>query len=334
MDEIPTTVRRWLRSDRVGRRFDYDRGLLPNSHLRTLEPSNPAPEPQPAAEDAHYVEFVRWLGDSGMSMETFVGTLIGIAQLELRGRLDVSGCSHDLDGVRDLVQRLDEGGFRLVLLLDEFETVTTNPNFNLEFFSFLRYLANHYNVAYLTSSERDLQQLCHTKEISDSPFFNIFSTMKLSVFQPNEARELIRVPSARVGRPLEPHTEGILDLSGLFPFFIQMACAHTLEWLDEHPGEAPNFDEIRESFAVEATLHYRYIWSNFDPHEKSTMVRVAKGKSLPDSLKHVLDELEGRRYVEAAGPKPRLFATPFAEFVRDEAERMPKPGLLTRLFGG
>jgi len=68
MGEIPTTVRRWLRSDRVGRRFDYDRGLLPNSHLRTLEPSNPAPEPQPADEEAHYVEYVQWLGDSGMSM--------------------------------------------------------------------------------------------------------------------------------------------------------------------------------------------------------------------------------------------------------------------------
>lgn len=79
MDEIPTTVRQWLRSDRVGRRFDYDRGLLPNSHLRTLEPSNPAPELQPldaampakeraAAQEAYFVEYVRWLGDSGMSM--------------------------------------------------------------------------------------------------------------------------------------------------------------------------------------------------------------------------------------------------------------------------
>jgi predicted O-methyltransferase YrrM len=68
MDEIPTTVRRWLRSDRVGRRFDYDRGLLPNSHLRTLEPSNPAPEAQGADPEAHYVEYVQWLGDSGMSM--------------------------------------------------------------------------------------------------------------------------------------------------------------------------------------------------------------------------------------------------------------------------
>jgi len=284
--------------------------------------------------DKTVMVFLDLQAEKGMSVESFVRVLVGIAQMELRDQLDVSDCALNLDGIKDLVQRLHNNGYRLAILLDEFEAVTTNPNFNLEFFSFLRFLANHYSVSYITSSARDLQTLCHTKEISDSPFFNIFSTMKLSVFQPNEARELIRVPSARVGRPLEAHTEGILDLSGLFPFFIQMACAHTLEWLDEHPGEAPNFDEIRESFAVEATLHYRYIWSNFDPHEKSTMVRVAKGKSLPDSLKHVLDELEGRRYVEAAGPKPRLFATPFAEFVRDEAERMPKPGLLTRWFGG
>ena len=69
MDENPTTVRRWIKSDRIGRRFDYDRGLLPNSHLRTLEPSNPAPELEsPGDAEAHYVEFVRWLGDSGMSM--------------------------------------------------------------------------------------------------------------------------------------------------------------------------------------------------------------------------------------------------------------------------
>ena len=85
-------------------------------------------------------------------------------------------------------------------MLDEFEAVTTNPNFSLEFFSFLRFLANHYNVAYLTSSARDLQVLCHTEEISDSPFFNIFSTMRLTVFQPAEAEELDpRAQSERAG---------------------------------------------------------------------------------------------------------------------------------------
>lgn len=278
--------------------------------------------------------FLDLQSEKGMSVESFVKVLLGIANYELRGRLDVSDCALSLDGIKDMVQRLDAGGFRLAILLDEFEGVTTNPNFTLEFFSFLRFLANHYNVSYLTSSARDLQELCHTKEISDSPFFNIFSTMRVSVFQPHEAEELIRVPSERLGQPLAPHTQAILEMSGLFPFFIQMACAHTLEWLEEHPGShAPDFDEIRRRFIEEAELHYRYIWDGLDAHERSTVLRVAKGKSLPDSLKHVLDELLRRRYVERHSGRARLFAGPFTDFVRVEAERESKPGLLSKLFG-
>jgi serine/threonine protein kinase len=278
--------------------------------------------------------------DSGMSMETFVRTLLGVAQLELKDRIDLSGCAHNLDGVRDMVQRLDGKGFRLVLLLDEFETVTTNANFSLEFFSFLRYLANHYNVAYLTSSERDLQHLCHTKEISDSPFFNIFSTLPLTVFKPDEAEALIREPSERVGKPLGAHTDAIIDLAGLFPFFIQMACSHAIEYLDEHPdAREPDFRDVRRRFYEEARFHFRYVWDRFDEHERSTILRVAGGKGLPDALRHVLAELESRHLVEEGQKGPRLFASTFDEFVRTEAgagagTAAGKTSLLGRLFGG
>lgn len=272
--------------------------------------------------------------EKNMSMSSFVKILLGIANYELRGRLDVSDCSLDLDGIKDMVQRLDGAGFRLAILLDEFEGVTTNPNFSLEFFSFLRFLANHYNVAYLTSSARDLQVLCHTKEISDSPFFNIFSTMRLSVFQSAEAEELIRVPSERIGKPLAAHTRDILEMSGLFPFFIQMACAHTIEWLEEHPDAGvPDFAEVGRRFYEEARLHYRYIWDGLDDHEKSTMLRVARNKSLPDDLKHVLGELESRHYVEGNSGRPRLFASTFVEFVKTQGGPDEKPSMWSRLFG-
>ncbi len=272
--------------------------------------------------------------DTGMSMETFVRTLIGIAELELRGRIDLTGCAHNLDGVRDLVQRLDSGGFRLVLVLDEFETVTTNANFTLEFFSFLRYLANHFNVAYLTSSERDLQQLCHTKEISDSPFFNIFSALQVSVFKRDEAETLIKVPSERVGKPLGAYADTIIDMAGRFPFFIQMACSHAIEYLDEHPETSePDFKEVRRRFYEEARLHFRYIWEGFDEHERSTVLRVATGKSLPDALRHVLSELESRNLAETEGGRSKLFASAFDEFVRLEAGASVKQPLLQRLFG-
>jgi len=257
---------------------------------------------------------------------------MGIAHYELRGRLDISDCALSLDGVKDLVQRLDANGFRLAILLDEFDCVTTNPNFDLEFFSFLRFLANHYNVAYLTSSARDLQTLCHTKEISDSPFFNIFSTLRLSTFQRDEAEELVRVPSQRVGLPLEPHADRLLDISGLFPFFIQMTCSYAIEFLQEHPGQEPDFGQIRRNFYEEAKFHYRYMWETFDTHEKSAVLRVARQKKIPDALRHVVGELEGKRYVEPADQGGRLFSSTFEEFVKREGERQAKPSLMDRLF--
>ncbi len=285
--------------------------------------------------DAMVMVFLDLQEEKGMSMQSFVKTLLGIANYELRGRLDVSSCAHNLDGVKDLVQRLDAANYRLAILLDEFEGVTTNPNFTLEFFSFLRYLANHYNVAYLTSSACDLQVLCHTKEISDSPFFNIFSTMRLGVFERSEADELIRVPSERVGKPLATHTDRILEMTGLFPFFIQMACSHAIEHLDEHPeAKAPDFDAIRRRFYEEARLHFRYVWDGLDAHERSTLVRVAQGRGIPDSLKHVLSELEVRHYVDETQRGPRLFAGTFGQYVREEAKRMRKPSLLERMFQG
>jgi serine/threonine protein kinase len=272
--------------------------------------------------------------EKNMSMASFVRVMLGITTYELRGRLDVSDCSLDLDGVKTMVQRLDAAGYRLAILLDEFDIVTTNPNFDLEFFSFLRFLANHYNVAYLTSSARDLQVLCHTKEISDSPFFNIFSTMRLSVFHRAEAEELIRVPSEKAGRPLAPYTAQIMEMAGQFPFLLQMACAHTLEYMEENPAASePDFAEVRKRFYSEAKLHFRYTWENFDEHERSAVLRVARNQRVPDALQHVLQELETRHYVDSAGEKPQLFAPSFEQFVNTEGALQKKPSLLGKLFG-
>jgi predicted Ser/Thr protein kinase len=286
------------------------------------------------APDSMVMVFLDLQEEKSMSIESFVGKLLAIADYELRGRLDVNDCARSLDGIKDLVQRLDAAGFRLAILLDEFDSVTTNHNFRLEFFSFLRFLANHYNVAYITSSARDLQVLCHDKEIADSPFFNIFSTIRLSTLQREEAAEMIRVPSERAGRPLGPHAAPLLEISGLFPFFVQMACCHAFEWLEEHPGATMlDFAEIGRRFYEEAELHYRYIWDGFDVHEKSAVRRVATGRGIPDALRHVVAELATKRYVRETAGKSTLFAHPFAEFVRTQAPPASSGSLWDRLLG-
>jgi len=255
-----------------------------------------------------------------MSLDSFVGSLLGMIRRGLRGRVEIADAGTSLEDVKNVVQKLDEAGIRIAIFLDEFDLVTTNPNFDLEFFSFLRFLANRYNVAYITSSSRDLQLLCHTKEIADSPFFNIFTRMRLSVFQPEEARDLIAVPSERLGRPLAAHTDRILALTGLFPFYIQIACTHLVEFFQENPdADQPEWDDIRKRFAEEVRPHFYYVWGSFDEHERAALGRLAHGKSLPDALRHVAEELEAKNYVVSEGGEPGLFSESFREFVRGVA---------------
>jgi AAA+ ATPase superfamily predicted ATPase len=86
------------------------------------------------------------------------------------------------DTLRDVLENFRRDGRKLVVLFDEFDAITANRAFDLEFYSFLRSVANNYDVAYVTSSARDLQELCHTQLIADSPFFNIFTNVFLRAF--------------------------------------------------------------------------------------------------------------------------------------------------------
>ena len=108
-------------------------------------------------------------------------------------------------------------------------------------------------------------------------------------------------------------------MAGLFPFFLQVACSQTLEYLEEHEtGGEPDFREIGRRFYEEAKLHYRYIWDGLDGVERSTLLRLAKGKEVPPALQHVQDQLARRSYIVQEGSRRKLFASTFADFVRRE----------------
>src|SRR4029079_1413754 len=121
------------------------------------------------------------------------------------------GLEPAFDSVRAMLEAFRRDGRKLVVLFDEFDAITTNRAFDLEFYSFLRSIANNYDVAYVTSSARDLQELCHTQLIADSPFFNIFTNVFLRALTRKEAIELITGPSAEAGLPLENYARRIME---------------------------------------------------------------------------------------------------------------------------
>src|SRR5947207_2893500 len=93
--------------------------------------------------------------------------------------------------LEDLFDNIDAKDKYVVLLLDEFENVTENPNFNAAFFYSLRSLAIHHHLSLITSSRRELIELCHSQAIRSSPFFNIFANINIRLFTEVEAKNLI-----------------------------------------------------------------------------------------------------------------------------------------------
>jgi serine/threonine-protein kinase len=228
-------------------------------------------------------------------------------QREYRGMLQVN-VEPGYDGLREIVQTFQGAGLKLIFLWDEFESVTKNQKFGPEFYAYFRSLANNFNVAYITTSSDQLQSLCHAKEISDSPFFNIFTNLRLGVFKPEEAIAFISQPSAQAGRPLAPHKDFILNLAGYFPFFLQMACSALFS---STPVEKSDYKKVKEIFLEEAKPHFQEFWERFDESERAVIVALAKGRALPREHAFALKDLTQAGFVSDG----KVFSSAFAEFV-------------------
>jgi eukaryotic-like serine/threonine-protein kinase len=243
----------------------------------------------------------------------------GILAAQIR-RIDPEIAGTDPASYRafQLVQeRLLARNKRLILLFDEFDAITSNPAFDRDFYAFLRSVANNSAVAYVTSSKTELQRLCHSSSVADSPFFNIFSTLHLRPFEREEALELIARPSREAGIPLESHADDILSLSGLFPFYIQIACSVYYDWLEENPGAEPAIPEIASRFLEEAGPHFEYFWGQCQPECRRFLRSVMKGDQPHQEDTEVCRTLVRDGYVLQEGPRYRMFSRVFLDRVRE-----------------
>lgn len=219
----------------------------------------------------------------------------------------------DYTGFKKLVTTLDHQGLKLILLFDEFEVITRNTEFGADFYSFLRSMANNFNVAYVVSSGRNLQKMCHSREISDSPFFNIFSNLTLSQFSEAEARALITEPARKLNIDLTPHIEDILDMAGYYPFFLQMACAAVFEQVKD--GAVNLAARIQEDFFDEAKVHFQQIWDVCDKDRRQILMQLAAGYTIERPMQFIVRELVKQGYVKIENDRQKIFSRPFGEFI-------------------
>ena len=236
----------------------------------------------------------------------------------------------------DLFDSMDEKDQHVVFLLDEFENVTENQNFDPAFFYGLRSLATHHNLSLITSSRRELIELCHSEAIRSSPFFNIFANINLLLFTKNEAWDLISKSLIGTGVSFnDAEIDLMFRIAGCHPYFLQAACHFLFEAYSKglSPDERVRF--LIKEYREEATPHFADYWHNTYEQEKIVLTALAllknHNKRIGDRTFNVrqlqelyarsdqtLGHLEKRGLVIAEAGTYSLFNILFSEWIYSE----------------
>ena len=234
--------------------------------------------------------------------------------------------------LEDLFLEIDDRGLKLVLLMDEFEYVTKNENFGLDFFAGLRALAIHYPLAVITATREALVDLCHSESIKGSPFFNIFASVILRPFNQEDSQELVEGIMGE--SPLQFSEEirtAIYEMAGGHPIFLQMAGYFFFEGLQMGLQEGELTDHVERNFLEQAEPHFMYQWDHLTDHERISVLTLLalhhEGNGTPsmDELKeayqqadYILPDLIKRGLVLEVDNGVSLFSSMFSRWLITE----------------
>jgi hypothetical protein len=222
------------------------------------------------------------------------------------------GAANPYTGLQKIVEDRHGRGELLVLLLDDFHLITGSPKFPLEFFSFLRSLANNYNLAYITTSFLELQKLCVVKDIEESPFFNIFTNLSLGPLGEEEACRLL---AALTGRA---EVRELAAWCGGYPYVLKLVGRELAS------GKAAA-DPEKDLLPV-LVPYFERIVSILPPDAFNPLKSLARGKSPDPREAHLLRPLVKQGFLAERDEELSAFAPSFAAFLRT--------GLTRKLLSG
>lgn len=244
--------------------------------------------------------------------------------LQSRGRLELFSQEHSGEHeFSAILAQIAEQNFHIVLLMDAFDNVTRNPNFDLSFFSFLRSQATLGKVSYVTATIEPLHKVCHSN-IEESPFFNIFGKYILHPLDAKDAHALATLPASQAGLAFTPQeVTCILDLAGRHPFFIQRVCYV----LFEEKCHLHNSDHFTELAYAELEPYFSSIWERLAPEQQKTLenqllFNSAHNAEIPELSESalfrqfLLEKFSSQHY------------TPTVEAVEEALEKLQNPSAL------
>ena len=209
--------------------------------------------------------------------------------------------------VEDGLILLQEQGYRLIVILDEFEGIIKHLELFQEWGEDWRAKASAGMLAMVLATKRPLSEDWKTR-FPTSSFPNIFSAEFLGALEPEAWHNLVKdgfIQSGEMDVVPDRLIDWIDELTGGLPFYVKMAASMFWQYGD--------YEQARIEFIYQATPRFEELWADLTASERQIM-KNAGGKILTQS-DAVVDSLKRHGLLRSDGG---LFSSAFAEFVRNQ----------------
>jgi len=211
--------------------------------------------------------------------------------------------------VEDGFMWLRDQGYRLIVILDEFEGIIRRLELFQDWGEDWRAKASAGMLAMVIASKRPLSEDWKTR-FPTSSFPNIFSRSEVGtgVLEAESWHNLVKdgfIQSGKMDVVPDKLIDWIDELTGGLPFYVKMAASMFWQYGD--------YEQARIEFIYQATPRFEELWADLNPSERQIMKNAAGKISIQSNA--VVDSLKRQGLLRADG---RLFSSAFAEFVRNQ----------------
>jgi len=174
--------------------------------------------------------------------------------------------------------------WRVVLLVDEFDSLLNHPGFNTaEFFGALRSLATrHGGLALVTASRLPVAEMNRLSEALNpygSPFFNGFIEVNLRPFGDDDANSLLARALEGTGVTFDgPDRDFLHTMAGGHPFLLQAAAGALYDAIVAGKQGAARYQEAGRTFYKQTVDHFADLWKHLDGRARTAATILCLGE--------------------------------------------------------
>jgi AAA+ ATPase superfamily predicted ATPase len=182
-----------------------------------------------------------------------------------------------LEDVLGLIEKIGEKGRRPIVVLDEFQEVTS---LSKDLPKHLRSVIQHHanvNYVFLGSAESMMHRIFETKK---SPFYHFGHLMTLGRVPYDDFYDYLETRFAQVTGEAEAVSKAILNFTGMHPYYTQQLAYYCYDFLDE---ENYREDMIEDVVGRMVEIHgndYERLWTTTKKTDKRILVALAEGEEL------------------------------------------------------